>query len=102
MDTGNIHSAKIFFREQKDTLNLIKDSSFIGYLKMNIVNPPKGTTLGYFKNWTVNQAWVTGLAEMFINGKLHNCEEKYAMDIVVNRSRVNNLDDTKNIQDLSG
>lgn len=102
MDTGDIVDAKIFFGEEKDTLKKIKESSFIGYLKMNIVNPPEGTTWGYFNDRPVNQAWVSGLAEMFVNDKLHNCEERYAMDIAVNRSWVNNLVDAESIRELSG
>jgi hypothetical protein len=102
LDTGDILNAKIFFGEQKDTFKLIKESSFLGYLKMNIIDPPEGTTWGYFNDWAINQAWVTRLAEMFVNGKLHNCEEKYSMDIAVKRSWVNNLVDAENTQELSG
>lgn len=102
LDTGDSLDAKIFFGEQKDTLKKIKETSFIGYLKMDIVHPPEGTTWGYFNDRAVNQAWVTGLAEMFVNGKLHNCEARYSMDIAVKRSWISNLVDAENNPKLSG
>jgi hypothetical protein len=58
------------------------EDACIGYLSMNVVNPPEGAFWGKFNNRALDQNWIKSLANTF-KVNLDNCTAKTAMDIAI-------------------
>ena len=101
VDTGAGIDVNFFFGHKMATLQDIQKASFMGCLKMNIVVPPEGSIWGHFNDRVVNTAWVVTLARSF-HHKIHNCENKFRMDIAVRRSWVKNIASAKKFEDVTG
>lgn len=91
----------LFFGHQIKTLQIIQKESFLGCLKINVVDPPEGSVWGHFNDRAVNQAWVIGLLKSF-QDEIGNCDNKFRMDIVVKRSWVDNLKEAEQYPDVTG
>jgi hypothetical protein len=57
-------------------------AAVLGYLRMNVINPPDGAVWGTFNNRPVDQAWVRHLINAF-ETNLDSCTDDVAMDIAL-------------------
>jgi hypothetical protein len=101
VDTGSGIDPDVFFGHEMKTLQDANRESFIGCLKINIVDPPEGSVWGHFNDRVVNKSWVTNLARSF-REKIRNCKDRYRMDIAVRRSWVENLAEAKRFKEVTG
>lgn len=71
-----------FFDYEVETVRKWKQDAFLGYLSMDVVQPPPGAIWGKFNNRSVNESWVKALAAAF--GKnIDNCSNDYSMDLAL-------------------
>lgn len=75
----------MFFGFNVETLRAHRQAAFMGYLKMNIVDPPKGAFWGKFNNRAVNDAWVEELLTDFRRKGVENCSDAMSIDVAVER-----------------
>jgi hypothetical protein len=68
-----------------------KQSAFIGYLSLNLYDPPKEATWGRYNDRVVNPDWVAKLVEDFAK-RLDNCTNEDALEAVVKRTWIQNMD----------
>jgi hypothetical protein len=94
-----------FMGHTYDELNAWKSDALIGFMKINIINPPAEMRWGAFNDRTINKEWVADLVKDFwVN--LANCTSADAIDMVVRREWIKNPDgilaavDGKTIQEV--
>lgn len=75
---------------QKD-LEGYKEEAGLGYLVMDIVDPPKGAFWGKYNDRRLQMAWVNDLAEKF-KANLDSCSNLTAIEVAVRQPWVKNLD----------
>jgi hypothetical protein len=68
-----------------------KEEAFIGYLCLNLYDPPKEATWGLYNDRTVNDSWVAHLVQEFTK-RLDNCSNADALDVAVRREWIENID----------
>ncbi|KAH9022645.1 hypothetical protein EDB85DRAFT_1895168 [Lactarius pseudohatsudake] len=91
--------AKTVLREQKKAAEL-------GFMKMDIVNPPQGAHWGRFNDRKLNNEWVDELAIQF-QSNLDNCTDESAIEVAVkiewlkDVTKVHQTVDGKAIEDVS-
>jgi hypothetical protein len=69
-----------------------KDEAFIGYLSIDLYDPPKEATWGRYNDRIVNQRWVRELVEDF-RKNVDNCTNEDALEVAVRREWIQNADD---------
>jgi hypothetical protein len=57
----------------------------MGYLSMDVVDPPQGAMWGKWNNRSVGQNFVDSMAAGFVN-QLENCVERYAIPVAVRKA----------------
>lgn len=73
-----------------------KQKAFVGYLSLNVIDPPDGTVWGRFNNRAVNQPWVNKLCEAYVKNWVDNCTDVQSMDVVIDLDHlVNDRPDPK-------
>jgi hypothetical protein len=70
----------------------IKKSAEMGYMAMNIIEPPPGCIWGRFNNRILSPEWRDELAAKFANGGLDNCTDIKAIDIGVKKEWLKDAD----------
>jgi hypothetical protein len=63
-------------------LRATRQKAFMGYVSLNVVNPPPGAVWGTFNNRIVDTKWVDKMAESF-DFHLDNCTDQNSMDITL-------------------
>ena len=82
-----------------------KKDATLGYLKMNIYEPPAEAYWGKHNNRVINEEWVAQLTQHFWEN-LENCTNADAIDMVVDKEWIKNADhildsvDGKKIEDV--
>ncbi|KAH9019230.1 hypothetical protein EDB85DRAFT_1896816 [Lactarius pseudohatsudake] len=76
---------------QKSELREKKKAAELGYLSMDIVDPPKGAFWGKFNDRKVDEQWVNKLVTSFTEN-LENCTDVTAIEVAVKKTWVKNLD----------
>lgn len=92
-NTGEGVDANVYFGVGMEKLRKMESICLIGCLSMNIVDPPEGTSWGFFNDRLVEESKVDRFASKFANNDLVNCAEDTVMSIVVKPDWVANLDD---------
>ena len=69
-----------------------KQEAFIGYLSLNLYDPPKQAVWGRYNDRPVNPDWVTGLVNSYTK-RLDNCTGEDALEVVVKKEWIQNVDD---------
>jgi hypothetical protein len=80
-----------FFGFKITQLKKQKGAALLGYMKMNIVDPPEGAFWGKFNNRLVDEAWVETLHKRFIRN-MDNSTDEHAIDVVVDPEWLENPD----------
>jgi hypothetical protein len=68
-----------------------KHAAYIGYLSINLYDPPKEATWGKHNDRTVNPGWVSQLVKDFAK-RVDNCTNEDALEVAVRRAWVKNID----------
>jgi hypothetical protein len=68
-----------------------KHAAFIGYLSINLYDPPKEATWGRYNDRAVNNNWVATLVRDFTRC-LDNCTMEDALEVAVRRDWIQNID----------
>jgi hypothetical protein len=68
-----------------------KQAAYIGYLSINLYDPPKEATWGRYNDRAVNNSWVAQLLHDFAR-RLDNCTNEDALEVAVRRHWIQNLD----------
>ncbi|KAH9048595.1 hypothetical protein EDB83DRAFT_2522862 [Lactarius deliciosus] len=76
---------------QKSELREKKKAAELGYLSINIVDPPEGAFWGKFNDRKVDEQWVNNLVTSFTEN-LENCTDVTAIEVAVKKTWVKNLD----------
>lgn len=71
-----------FFEFPLQELRKQKKKACIGYLSMNVVNPPDGAIWGKFNNRALNHAWIQSMSETFVKHR-DCCSDDYSMDVTL-------------------
>jgi hypothetical protein len=94
-----------FMEFKLQELNKRMSESVVGYLSMNLYDPPAGATWGLYNDRKISHVWVRRLAEDF-RRKMENCSEKEGIDIAIqpewlkNRADILTKIDGKEIKDV--
>jgi hypothetical protein len=99
--TGEGINAGIIFRMPVKDCEKKAAGALLGYLAMNVLDPPKGTTWGNFNDRPVDEPTVRKLVTKY-KTDLVNCDEKTAMWAGVKKSWVKNLGEAKKTEELAG
>ena len=97
---------QVFFGVDLTTLKNYKREAKLGYMKMNLVNPPNGAFWGKFNNRAVSEEWVQSLHTSFIK-EMDNCTDDHSIDMVLDPAWLANPDallqsiDGMKIEDVS-
>jgi hypothetical protein len=73
---------KNYFGFKVTDLRKKKDKAFLGYLTMDVVDPPDGAFWGKFNNRAIDQNWIKLLSDTF-EKNLDNCLSQTAMDVAI-------------------
>lgn len=73
------------------TLRAKKRDAVIGYMSINVVDPPKGVKWGKVNDRFVDHGWVEKLSKSFAL-QMNNCTDLTAMDASVKKEWIANLD----------
>jgi hypothetical protein len=65
-------------------LRELKKAAELGFMSLDIVNPPRGAYWGKFNDRQLKDEWVNKLAEDF-NSKLDNCTDGTAIEVAVKK-----------------
>jgi hypothetical protein len=84
----------LIFRKSIKDCRVLAANAFLGYLAMDVLNPPKGSMWGRFNDRKVDEGSIRKLKKMFYTD-LANCDEETAMLVGVKKGWVENLNDTK-------
>lgn len=72
----------MFFGFDLKELRAAKGKALMGFVSMNVVNPPAGTVWGKFNNRKVDANWVSQMTERFAS-HLDSCAEENSMDVAL-------------------
>jgi hypothetical protein len=70
----------------------IQEEAFLGFVSMNVVDPPVGTYWGKFNNRVLNNSWVQKMLEKFIVN-LDNTSNENSMDVALDPEWLENPKD---------
>ena len=82
---------QVFFGVDLTTLKNYKREAKLGYMKMNLVNPPSGAFWGKFNNRAVSEEWVQSLHNSFVK-EMDNCADDHSIDVVLDPAWLANPD----------
>ncbi len=100
--TGDKEDNLIFSGVNVMLLQKIKADALIGYRVMKMFPTPKGAQWGKFNDQKVDDNWVNELTKNF-KGSLDNCYEDSAMDVILDRSWLKELEEgTDKLKILEG
>jgi hypothetical protein len=64
-------------------------NAFLGFLSIDVIQPPEGTIWGVFNNRPLDVRWVNTMSQAFA-GNLDNCTNKDSMDAALNPTWLKN------------
>lgn len=79
---GELQEGTEFGGFQKTELREKKKAAELGYLALNVVEPPKGTFWGHFNDRILDDKWVNDLGESF-KTNLESCTDGTAMEVAI-------------------
>lgn len=94
IETGAAINAGMIFRKPIKECRKLASAAFLGYLAMDVLNPPTGSVWGEFNDRTVSGESIKKLKNKFLTD-LANCDEETAMFVGVKKAWVSNLEDAK-------
>jgi hypothetical protein len=65
-----------------DALKGAMQSAVLGYLRMNVVEPPNGAVWGHFNNRPINHDWTQALCKAFLQFK-ESCSDAHSMEVAL-------------------
>ena len=68
-----------------------KQQALLGYMCIDLLDPPAGAQWGHFNDRLVDPSWIRGLMESYEKG-VDNCTDVTTIDATVKRHWVSNLD----------
>jgi hypothetical protein len=94
VETGAAINAGMIFRKPIKECRMLAANAFLGYLAMDVLNPPTGSMWGRFNDRQVDEGSIRKLKKMF-HTDLANCDEETAMFIGVKKAWISNIEDVK-------
>jgi hypothetical protein len=91
VNTGDAVDANVCFGYERKTVEGWAEEANMGYLTLDILNPPEGTVWGHFNDRIINHSQVEALVESF-KLSFDNCTNSTAMYIAVKPEWVSNID----------
>lgn len=64
--------------------------AFMGYLCVDIIDPPSGATWGYFNDRWVDKKWLKDLLGAYEEQGVDNCADKTAIEVAIRESWIKN------------
>jgi hypothetical protein len=101
VNTGEGINAGIIFRMPIKECKKKAAAASLGYLAMDVLNPPKGTIWGQFNDRKVDEESLKTLVEKYKQDFL-NCDEDTAMWVGIKKSWVKNVGEAKKTEELVG
>ena len=90
----------IFFGKDVGEIEKLKGRAFLGYLTMNVVDPPDGALWGVFNDRPIKPNWVKDLIKDYARKIVQT--ESTAMQIAVKRHWIANITEAEGIKSLDG
>jgi hypothetical protein len=91
INTGAGVNAGLIFRKPIKECKKLAGRAFLGYLAMDVLNPPTGSVWGEFNDRIVDEESIKKLKIKFLED-LANCDEDTTMSVAVKKAWVSNLE----------